>query len=114
MGPRPLRRHGKQDANQFAKEAASGLQHSVPDEQRWEASVSHFSRVITENRSRATAQWISSHIRPERRYRPPSGPGLRRKPLRRARKALANRYYQLLLGHAAIGSFLHERMAGLL
>ena len=28
------------------------------------------------------------------------------------RKALANRYYQLLSGHAEIGSFLHERMTG--
>ena len=28
------------------------------------------------------------------------------------RKSLASRYYQLLAGHAAIGSFLHERMTG--
>ena len=28
------------------------------------------------------------------------------------RKSLASRYYQLLTGHAAIGSFLHERMTG--
>ena len=40
------------------------------------------------------------------------GPGLRRKPLRKVRKSLAGRYYQLLSGHAAIGSFLHERMIG--
>ena len=32
--------------------------------------------------------------------------------LRRVRKPLAGRYYQLLPGHAAIGSFLHERMTG--
>ena len=30
------------------------------------------------------------------------------------RKSLASRYYQLLTGHAVTGSFLHERMTGLL
>ena len=40
------------------------------------------------------------------------GPGLRRRALRRVRKLLASRYYQLLSGHAAIGSFLHEKMTG--
>ena len=34
------------------------------------------------------------------------------KQLRRARKSLVSRYYQLLAGHAAIGSFLYERMPG--
>ena len=98
---------GNETEDQFAKEAAGGqLQHSVLDELRWEASLSHLSRVITENRSRATAQWISSHVRPERRHKPPTGLGLRRKSLRRVRKSLASRYYQLLSGHAAIGSFL--------
>ena len=43
---------------------------------------------------------------------PPGGSGLRRKALRRVRKPLVGRYYQLLSGHAAIGSFLHERVAG--
>ena len=32
--------------------------------------------------------------------------------LRRVRKSTAQRYYQLLTGHAAIGSFLHDRMTG--
>ena len=43
---------------------------------------------------------------------PPGGSGLRRKQLRCARKSPTSRYYQLLSGHAAIGSFLHERMTG--
>ena len=38
--------------------------------------------------------------------------GLRRRMLRRVRKSIAQRYYQLLSGHAAIGSFLHDLMAG--
>ena len=32
--------------------------------------------------------------------------------MRRVRKSVAQRYYQLLSGHAAIGSFLHDRMTG--
>ena len=36
----------------------------------------------------------------------------RRRALRMVRKSLAGRYYQLLSGYAAIGSFLHERIAG--
>ena len=32
--------------------------------------------------------------------------------MRKVRKSVASRYYQLQSGHAAIGSFLHERMTG--
>ena len=42
----------------------------------------------------------------------PGSSGLRRKALRKVRKPLAGRCYQLLLGHGAIGYFLHERLAG--
>ena len=66
------------------------------------------SRVATE----ATAQWVASHLRPERRHRPPWEAGLRKKQLRRARKSLVGRYYQRLSGHAAIGPSQHERMTG--
>ena len=60
-------------------------------------------RVATEARSRETADWIREHVRPERKYRPPPGRGLRPQ-LRRVRKTLAGRYYQLLSGHAATGT----------
>ena len=103
---------GNETADQFAKEAVGGRQHGVSDELRWEASFSHLTRAVTETRSRATAQWISAHAKPERRHRPPTGSGLRRKALRRVRKSLASRCCQLLSGHAATGSFLHERMTG--
>ena len=63
---------------------------------------------ISENRSRSTAQWISSHVRPERRYLPPGGTGLRRGALCSVWKSPAGRYSQLLSGHAAIGPFLHD------
>ena len=103
---------GNKVADTFAKEAARGRQYSDEDRQLRESSLLHLSRLATERRSRVTAQWMSEHVRPERRYRPPAGPVLRRKALRRVRKSLVSRYYQLLSGHAAIGSFLHERMMG--
>ena len=59
---------GNEVADQYAKEAAGGQRHSVPDELRWGASLSHLTRVATKNRSVATAQWVSAHIRLERRY----------------------------------------------
>ena len=103
---------GNEVADRFAKEAAEGRQHSVEDRLRWEASLSHLSRVVTE-RSAATAQWIREHVQPERRYLPPGGTGFRRRQLQRVRKATAQRYYQLLTGHASLGSFLCDRMTGL-
>lgn len=78
----------------------------------WEASLSHLSRVATEARARAYGQWISDHVRPDNVTPPHRESGLRRKQLRRARRSLASRYYQLLSGHAAKGSFLHERISG--
>ena len=47
--------------------------------------ASHMSRVPAESRSRATAQWISNHVGPERGYRGPPGRGLRWQQIRRSR-----------------------------
>ena len=69
-------------------------------------------RRATDGRSRATSQWVADHVQPERRHHPPGGSCLRRWLLRRVRKSTAQRYYQLLSGHAATGSFLHDRMTG--
>ena len=46
---------GNEVADRFAKEAAYGRQHNVEDKLRWEASLSHLTRVVTERRSSATA-----------------------------------------------------------
>lgn len=62
---------GNEFVNGLAKEAAEGRSHDVPDEVRWQASLSHLSKRDTESRARDTAQWIAAHVRPERRYRPP-------------------------------------------
>ena len=95
---------GNEKADEMAKEAAGSRVFDVQDEVRWQASLPHLSRRATESRARATSQWIRDHVRPERRYHPPGGTGLRRRALRRVRKSTAQRYYQLLSGHAAIGS----------
>ena len=56
-------------------------------------------------------QWIAEHLGdPRRKYRPPPGRDLRRTMLRWTPKHIAGRYYQLLLGHAAIGPYLKDRI----
>ena len=49
---------GKKKADEFAKVAAegSGPDSTVPNELRWETSLSHMTRVPTESRSRRMAQ----------------------------------------------------------
>ena len=69
--PAHVRIAGNEEADRLAKEAAEGRTREASDEYRWEASLSHLSQVVTENRSRAAAQWVASHVKPERRYRPP-------------------------------------------
>ena len=73
-----------------------------------ETSLAHMTRVAMEARSKATTDWIAEHVRPGRRYRPPPGKGVRRTQLRRVKKTLAGRYYQLLSGHAETGTHRHR------
>ena len=54
----------------MAKEAAGGQSRDAPDQVRWQASLPHLSKGITERRSGATSQWIRNHVRPERRCSP--------------------------------------------
>ena len=103
---------GNEVANGMAKETGGDRAHSFPDEVRWQTSLPHLTRRSTERRTTATSRWIRDHVRESRRYHPPGGTGFRRKMLRKVRKATAQRYCQLLTGHAAIGSFLHDRMIG--
>ena len=92
----------------MTKEAAGGQSEEVPDRIRWQTSLPHPARRATERRTTATAQWISDHVRPERRYLLRS----RRFQEESHAKSAAQRYYLLLSGRAAIGSFLYDRMTG--
>ena len=72
-------------ADEYAEAAAEGNRpgSAVPDDYRWETSLSHMTRVATEARSRTTTQWIAGRIGdPRREYRPSPGRGLRRRLLR--------------------------------
>lgn len=87
-------------ADDFAKAAAKSSLYAVDRQYLREATLAHLTRKATERRSKATKDWISSHIKQERRYRPPRG-GKILPDLEKERKELASRYYQLLSGHAA-------------
>ena len=100
---------GNEFADGLAKEAAGGPSHSVQDEIRWKTSPLHLSRRVTENR---TGEAPSGSPPMCEGTAPPGRTGFRGKQLRRVHKSIASRYYQLPLGHAAIGSFLHDRMTG--
>ena len=103
---------GNEEADRAAKEATGGQSEEVPDEVKRQISLLHLARNATEKRSAATAMWAEDHVRPERRYHLPGGGGFRKRAMRRVRKAIARRYCQLLLGHMAAGSSLHDRMTG--
>ena len=103
---------GNEVADGMAKEAAAGQMYGVPDQVTLQASLPHLSRRATERRLADTSRWIAEHVRPERCYTPPGGPSFRKRAMRRVRKSIAQRYYQLLSGHAATGSFLHDRVTG--
>ena len=77
---------GNEVADRYAKSAATGEEpvEAIPEGYAAETSLSHMTRVATEARSKETKERITAHIRPERRYRPPPGRGLRRPPHRRA------------------------------
>ena len=106
---------GNELTDGLAKEEVKGRHRDfldVPNQVRWQASLSHLARRATAKRPRDMAQWAVAHVRPERRYFPPGRTGLRYRQLHRVRKSSAGQYYQLLSGHATIWSFLHERVAG--
>ena len=76
---------GNEHADQVAKRAAEGEGDTADLGYLKEAGLSHLTRKTTEARSGAAKEWIRSHVRRERRYRPPPG-GMLRKGLGRVRK----------------------------
>ena len=101
---------GNEVADQYARDAPTGRapRERLLERYAEETSLAHMTRVATEARSKATTDWITEHVRPGRRYRPPPGRGVRRTQLRRVKKTLAGRYYQLLSGHAETGTHRHR------
>ena len=75
-------------ADQYVKDAATGRtpRERLPEGYAEEASLAHMTRVATGARSRATTEWITDHVRPGRRYRPPPGKGVMRTQLRRVKR----------------------------
>ena len=68
---------GNERADEFSRTAAerSAPQDEVPDEHRRETSLAHMTRAATKAKTRDTGEWIPSHFRAGRKYRPP-GRGL--------------------------------------
>ena len=93
---------GNEIADLWANKAAESAVYGVEKPLLYEASLAYVSRSITVAKSWDTVKLIDSHVKKERRYRPPRG-GRIRLQLRGERKALASRYYQFLSGDAAIG-----------
>ena len=66
---------GNEKSDEFAKAVAEGSRPdcAVPDEYRWETSLSHMARVATEARSRPAASWMRDRFgNSARKYCPPS------------------------------------------
>ena len=75
--PAHLGVEGNEQADARAKRAAEGEDVADPEYLGQEASLSHLSRKTTEARSRTAGEWARSHVRRERRHRPPPGGRLR-------------------------------------
>ena len=60
-----------------AKRAAEDLEERAEVSYLREASLSYLRRVTTENRTKATADWIRERSGRQRRYRPPKGSKMR-------------------------------------
>ena len=60
---------GNEVADRYAKSAATREEtvEAIPEGYETETSLSHMTRVATEARSKETTEWITAHVRPERR-----------------------------------------------
>ena len=98
---------GNEQADRAARGAAEEREERAETTYLKEASQSHRTRVTTDNRANATADWIRTRVGQHRQYRPPKG-GRIRKELGKTRKELASRFFQLLSGHAATAEHLRR------
>jgi ribonuclease HI len=101
---------GNEQADQAAKAAAS-----KPAREAEHLTIAYVRRACTEARRTAVERWAQENAvqgarRQGRAYKMPRGWGIDRTAAR-AKKRLASRYYQLKVGHAPIGAYLHQRTA---
>src|SRR5258705_13943 len=64
---------GHETADCHAKQAAQDTNPAVENEYLQEASLSHLTRRTTEAKTAERHAWIHQHVKPERRYKPPTG-----------------------------------------
>ena len=69
---------GNEHADRAARGAAEEREERAGLTYLNEASLSHLTRVTTENRSNATADWIRTRSGRHRQYRPPKGGKMRK------------------------------------
>jgi hypothetical protein len=102
---------GNKRADQAAKQAAL----KPPQEGQGKLSLAYIHRTKTEVAKTQKQQWLTRalgrrSLRAQRAYR--AQPGWKLDPaLAAAPKGIASRYYQLKIGHAAIGAYLHKVQA---
>lgn len=96
---------GNEMADDFAKQAAESAVDAADRPYLREASLAHWTRKTTDERTQITRRWIQSHVKRSRRHRPLTGSNLR-PGLLKGRKEPASRYYQFLSGHASGCSYL--------
>jgi hypothetical protein len=99
---------GNEHADQAAKRAAARPARG----QGGKLSLAYISRTVTEARVEARQSWLSRVLskrsaKAQRAYRP--GKGWKQDPvIAKASKEAENRYYQLKVGHAAVGEYLQR------
>ncbi|KKA19734.1 hypothetical protein T310_6279, partial [Rasamsonia emersonii CBS 393.64] len=102
---------GNEKANQAAKQAAE----KTPQRGSGELSLAYVNRACTEVIQAHGQQWLTKalgrrSLEAQRVYR--TQPGWRQDPVAAAAlKKIASRYYQLKIGHAAIGTYLQKTQA---
>jgi ribonuclease HI len=100
---------GNEAADKMAKEAANNSrkpsQKHTPFRTRTTASQTYLKRVATEKKQADTKEWITTRIRERKSYTPPKKSGFR-KELKKEKKRLAARFYQLNTGHCLTAPYL--------
>jgi hypothetical protein len=109
--------HGHSDieGNEVADKQANRVSQNLAAAVRYEpniikfTSISHLRRRAKEARSTGCKEWIDEHCCGRKSYLRPHKNGIP-KELKKERKGIATRYFQLLTGHSIIAPFLKEKL----